>query len=247
MADRPVAEMIRQFYNRMHLSHSRELDPHERARLHQIEAAMKQFVVPRLNREASILDLGCGRGWLAERLTAYGTVTGYDMADEALQDAARRHPQVRFVSGDLLRASTLGDGEFDLVVCSEVIEHIEDQRALIDLVYRILRTPGLLILTCPNRKVERDWWTYPWAVKQPVERWLTQEDLHALLEPRFRVRAQWSFVGDYPGWFFPRSRRTKWARLKRRGLVAVGLARLRAAMGLGLYLITCAEKLPGGT
>ena len=167
---------------------------------------------------------------------------GYDIADEALRTATHRYPHVHFICGEFPAACALRGQVFDVVVCSEAIEHVRDQAALIALVDQLLCTPGYLILTCPNRLAENHWWTDPKAGRQPVERWLTVRDIGSLLGSRFTVLSQESFVADFPGWFFPRNRSALWARLVRRGLHTIGWDRVRAAMGYGLYLITCAEK-----
>jgi len=94
-----------------------------------------------------IADVGCGRGWLSQILSRFGEVTGFDMS---ISEARKRYPSGRFVECDVLH---LPPGQFDIAVCSEVIEHIrpEEKPLLIESLFSILRTGGALIMTTPNK------------------------------------------------------------------------------------------------
>lgn len=97
------------------------------------------------------LDVGCGAGLLAEPLARLGArVTGIDASQELI-DVARAHArmgllEIEYVSGEL---SSL-EGEFDLITCMEVIEHVLDPAAFIALLASRLSKDGLLILSTPN-------------------------------------------------------------------------------------------------
>ena len=93
----------------------------------------------------SILDFGCGTGWLIEILDQFGDAQGVDLAPET---ARGRYPHLRFHD-----AHSMPDGPFDIVVSQEVIEHIDNQKAYGETASRVLRTGGYLILTTPNAAV----------------------------------------------------------------------------------------------
>jgi len=97
------------------------------------------------------LDVGCGAGLLAEPLTRLGaSVTGLDAAPELIV-AARDHAAamglaIEYRAGELAALT----GEYDLVTCMEVIEHVADPAAFVrDLATR-LAPGGLLIMSTPN-------------------------------------------------------------------------------------------------
>jgi len=97
------------------------------------------------------LDVGCGAGLLAEPLARLGaTVTGLDAAPELI-DAAQMHARTGGLSIDY-RAGDIAEvaGQFDLVTCMEVIEHVADPAAFTMALARRLAPRGLLILSTPN-------------------------------------------------------------------------------------------------
>lgn len=76
---------------------------------------------------ASVLDVGCGQGSLLATvmpLKPQARYMGVDFADKALEVARQRAPQAEFGRLDLTAGHL--DRRFDLVLCTDVIEHIED-------------------------------------------------------------------------------------------------------------------------
>ena len=99
------------------------------------------------------LDVGCGAGLLSEPLARLGAaVTGVDAAAENIV-AASDHAggaglAIDYRTGEL---SALDLGQFDLVTCMEVLEHVADKPAFVAALAASLAPGGLLILSTPNR------------------------------------------------------------------------------------------------
>ena len=100
------------------------------------------------------LDVGCGAGLLAEPLARLGaTVTGLDAAP-ALIAIAREHAAGQGLEIDYRAGELEGlEGQFDLVTCMEVIEHVADPAAFVRALARHLTPGGLLIMSTPNATV----------------------------------------------------------------------------------------------
>jgi len=97
------------------------------------------------------LDVGCGAGLLAEPLARLGAkVTGLDAAPELIavaREHAERHGlEIDYRAGDLLEL----EGQFDLITCMEVIEHVADPVAFVSALARRLARGGLFVLSTPN-------------------------------------------------------------------------------------------------
>jgi SAM-dependent methyltransferase len=100
-------------------------------------------------RDLQILDAGCGSGGNVRFLQRYGSVTGIDLAAEALALGRER------VHSDMARASVLAipfaDASFDLVTSFDVLYHraVTDERVALCEARRVLRPGGLLLLRLP--------------------------------------------------------------------------------------------------
>ena len=99
-----------------------------------------------------IVDVGCGDGsatHLVTKLDARNTVIGVDWSATALSQARARGLLV--VQGGVDTAGLpLPDGCADVVIMSELIEHLVDTDAAIDEARRVLRPVGVLLLSTPN-------------------------------------------------------------------------------------------------
>ena len=95
-----------------------------------------------------VLDLGCGRGLLAERLQAKGChVTGVDLAPPAMVSPAVD----RYLQADLNPPLQLPFGrEFDCVILADVVEHVSRSEQLLTDIRRYLKEDGILIASLPN-------------------------------------------------------------------------------------------------
>ena len=100
------------------------------------------------------LEVGPGSGiYLRELAKYYEQVTASDIEDLYLEHAkilTSQHRNLAFLVDDISR-STLPDRSFDLILCSEVIEHIADSSAAIKEMHRLLKPGGTLILSTPQK------------------------------------------------------------------------------------------------
>jgi SAM-dependent methyltransferase len=135
-----------------------------------------------------ILDVGCGPGWYTNKLSRFGTVTGIDLSEEAIQMARSRFPHIRFIARNLYD-DPLPAGHFDVVVSQEVIDHVDDSFAFVDKVSRVLKPGGYLIVSCTNRFVvdRLDEQEFPAQPSAHIGRYFDTGGLKRLLRRRFRV------------------------------------------------------------
>lgn len=101
----------------------------------------------------TLLDVGCGAGFLSNRLAKEGfEVSGIDLSEESLEVAAR-FDETSTVKYERANAYELPymDQSFDVVTCMDFLEHVEDPARVIRECARVLRPGGLFFYHTFNR------------------------------------------------------------------------------------------------
>ncbi len=95
----------------------------------------------------SILNIGCGTGGLVSTLEQFGEVFNADVASEALEFC--RDKGIKNLSQIIDGKLDFPDNSFDLIVATDVLEHIEDDELALKEWRRVLKPSGILLLTVP--------------------------------------------------------------------------------------------------
>ncbi|HEU5130545.1 MAG TPA: class I SAM-dependent methyltransferase [Pyrinomonadaceae bacterium] len=105
-------------------------------------------LVKKLDGVQSICDLGCGNGHISGRLAALGYhVIGVDASASGIEIARRAYPGVEFVNALIDRDLSLG--QFDLMISSDVIEHLYRPSDLLEAAASSLKPGGQILLGTP--------------------------------------------------------------------------------------------------
>jgi SAM-dependent methyltransferase len=98
-----------------------------------------------------VLDVGCGAGPAMRYLASCGAqAVGVDMEYYPLAEAQKLTSAPGFVQANVEYVLPFADQSFDVVLISELVEHLYNGRPLIFDSYRVLREGGRLIVTTPN-------------------------------------------------------------------------------------------------
>ncbi len=150
-------------------------------------AAFLEYLLRRVRRadperQLRILDVGCGRGWLTNLATAYGTCEGIEPVAGVIEHARRLFPHLRFEAGTAQSVLSRPDfAPYDVILCSEVIEHIPHGRkeGFVAELATLLKPDGYVILTTPRGEMWEQWKTIA-PPCQPVEDWVTEAQLRGI-------------------------------------------------------------------
>ncbi len=126
--------------------------------LHKLNPLRLQYISSRLEiKDKKILDIGCGGGILSEELSKMGArVTGIDSSKKSI-NIAKKHAkeqdlEIEYINGSILDESSLGD--YDCVVCFEMIEHIHEPKKLIKKIGAITQKKSHLFMSTINRNLK---------------------------------------------------------------------------------------------
>ncbi|MGM0704019.1 MAG: bifunctional 2-polyprenyl-6-hydroxyphenol methylase/3-demethylubiquinol 3-O-methyltransferase UbiG [Pseudomonadota bacterium] len=137
---------------------SRWWDPESEFKpLHDINPLRLDFIDARCGLAGrQVIDVGCGGGLLAEAMAHRGaSVTGIDMGEAPL-GVARLHARQSEVNVDyrLASAETMAEtrpGEFDVVTCLEMLEHVPDPASVIRACATLVKPGGHVFFSTLNR------------------------------------------------------------------------------------------------
>lgn len=113
------------------------IDPEIRLRAERV----LRLIGERADPHQEILEVGCGTGWLAERLRELGPVTGIDLSPRAIEIAKQRGIDVEFVADDFL-THDFAPASFDIVVCVETLFYVYDQDSTVRRIAELLGPGG---------------------------------------------------------------------------------------------------------
>jgi len=175
-------------------------------------------------KDKRILDIGCGNGFTAGQVAAHcREVVGIDLSENGIAIARKTYPSVRFeclpVDDSIL--VNLQCNPFDIVISTEVIEHVYDPHNFARSCYTALRPGGRLVISTP----------YHGYLKNLFISLLNQWDRHA--NPLWRG-------GHIKLW----SRNTLSALLRETGFIGLRFCGVGRAPYLWMTMLMAADKPP---
>jgi SAM-dependent methyltransferase len=106
-----------------------------------------------------ILDVGCGNGWLSQKLFN----AGYTVACLDRKILCEWVPGIRYIQADLAERIPFDSGSIENITFTEVFEHLKQPYTALHQFSRILRKDGLLFMSIPNY----------WSIKRRLKYFFT--------------------------------------------------------------------------
>ena len=149
----------------------------------------------------SVADFGCGHGVKLRKYVASGDLSAIGIDQKSGIDLARSaHPEGTWIEADLATDEAWHDLEasglnFDLALCVDVIEHVDDPAALLRSFRRLLSKVGAnLLISTPDRSlIEAPRMMGPPHNIRHVREWTSTEFTQLLKREGFDVQGQWNF------------------------------------------------------
>jgi 2-polyprenyl-3-methyl-5-hydroxy-6-metoxy-1,4-benzoquinol methylase len=116
--------------------------------------SIKTTLEQRHSKQIEILEVGCGFGYLTYALSQNGyPAKGIDISQVAIDHATKAYGNLYQCIDLNTLAREASPHQYDIIIATEVIEHIKDVKGFLASAAKLLKTNGQLILTTPNRSV----------------------------------------------------------------------------------------------
>ena len=115
-------------------------------------------VANNVSKSGYVLDVGCGNGIISMALGQLGyQVRGVDVSEKTIA-TARQNNTLENVTFETIDAAnlTLPANTYDVIVCSEVLEHLDQPSKLLKVLHQAIKDDGKLVVTVPNGQGPRE-------------------------------------------------------------------------------------------
>lgn len=114
---------------------------------------------------ANILDVGCASGWFLNEMAKQfplAECVGVDAYKPAIMYAQKKYKNIRFIVSDAHKLP-FPNNTFDLVICTEVLEHVINPAGVMDEIKRVLKPKGIAVIEMDSGnllfRIIWHWWT----------------------------------------------------------------------------------------
>lgn len=101
-------------------------------------------------KRGRVLDVGCAYGFMLEKFPDSFEKYGIDISEYAISEARKRFPNLVLKVTGAEDSCCFSDNFFDVVICNDVIEHLENPRVALENIQKVLKKDGILYLNTPN-------------------------------------------------------------------------------------------------
>ena len=116
---------------------------------------VREYIFSQIESDSGrVLDVGCGRAWVAQHLCPKNyEVVSMDISLENTSGALKTYPFENHaaVVADVF-SLPFNENTFDVIIASEIIEHVVDPQAFVANLIRVLKPGGQLIVTTPYKE-----------------------------------------------------------------------------------------------
>lgn len=108
-----------------------------------------------IKKSSKILDVGCGVGSVAMYFANLGnSVSGIDISRNAINNGQKSAKYLRLNHNVIFKVvdfpKVIPKGTFDLVICSEILEHLHDDKFAVSKIKSLIKPTGLLVASSPS-------------------------------------------------------------------------------------------------
>lgn len=101
-------------------------------------------------KQGKVLDVGCAYGFMLQKFPGSFEKFGVDISEHAIAEAKKRLPDAILNVAGAEDVLPFPEYFFDIVICNDIIEHLENPRTALENIKNVLKKDGVLYLNTPN-------------------------------------------------------------------------------------------------
>lgn len=152
-------------------------------------------VAKHLKDSGKVLDIGCAYGFMLQRFPDSFQKFGVDISRYAIGIAKEMLPTATFKVWNAEDNLPFEEDFFDIILLKDVLEHLEDPKAALENIWRVLKKDGILYITTPNLNI----------IRAKIFRYADEKEHHISLFPHsdlvmllndlgFKIVEHWTFL-----------------------------------------------------
>lgn len=192
-------------------------------------------------RGARILEVGCGTGWLTQRLNEYGSVTAIDLSPAAIKIARDRDSRASYIAGDFF-SHDFGEMTFNVIVCVETLFYVQNQESFVRRLASLATQDALFTVTTVNKFVYARRRDIGPPEPGQIRRWLSRRETRALIGRYFEIISMYTIQPRGDSGILRVVNSSKLNRILEIIVSAAFLKRAKERCGLGAGVILLARK-----
>jgi len=146
-------------------------------------------------KTGKVLDVGCAYGLMLKRFPASFEKFGIDVSEYAIHMAKKRFPSMTFRVSNAEDALPFPEETFDIVICNDVLEHLECPAKTLENIMKGLKKGGVLYINTPNLNfIRKKIFQHADKKEHHVSLFSHNDMLHLLQRIGFRIVQHWTFV-----------------------------------------------------
>ncbi|MGE5363149.1 MAG: class I SAM-dependent methyltransferase [Bacteroidota bacterium] len=152
------------------------------ARWEDVYYFIKHYFEKKGKNGCSILEIGSGLGYVTYALAKRGyDIKGMDISDVAVANARKKFGD-HYICRDLFEYVKDSDEKYDVIIMTELVEHVQDIPGFLNTVKKLLKDNGEIILTTPNKDFYPK--SFKWQTDAPPVHfwWLSNNSLRKIAE-----------------------------------------------------------------
>jgi 2-polyprenyl-3-methyl-5-hydroxy-6-metoxy-1,4-benzoquinol methylase len=175
--------MTDEYYKSLYVEHFRWNNPDPNRDENDRWKVIKNILESLGRTYSNIIDVGCGRGVFSNLLSEYGHVVGIEPVSSVVAYGKSLYPNLELHAFSLEDyVYIFPDKKYDLVLCTEVLEHVVDKAGFINRLKGLVKDGGHIILTTPRKEKQEEWVRMFGDPKQPIEEWISTDDLIKMID-----------------------------------------------------------------